>query len=139
MIVTKKYNSKTGAATLVPLLVLVGGTAALMFIQQIWIGFIFVAIAVSFIASVFLKTYYQLTDNNLLIVTCGFFYKITIPIMNIETIRPTRNPISSPALSLDRLELRYENGNRVLLSPANRPDFIASLQQVNASIKILDK
>lgn len=47
----------------------------------------------------------------------------------IEEVKPTRNPLSSPALSLDRLAVRTGPGllSMTLISPADREDFLKLL------------
>lgn len=50
-----------------------------------------------------------------------------VPYAGLKAVRPTRNPLSSPALSLDRLHL--DSGNRFgpNISPADREGFYAAL------------
>lgn len=52
-----------------------------------------------------------------------------IPLASIVSVRPSRNPRSSPAMSLDRLCVRYGKGifNTVLISPADRRGFLDEL------------
>lgn len=47
----------------------------------------------------------------------------------ISAVRPTRNPLSSPALSLDRLRVEYGRGflSAVMISPAPRDEFLDEL------------
>ena len=47
---------------------------------------------------------------------------------SIEEVVPTRNPLSSPALSLDRLRIRY-SGSRmgIMISPENKAIFMQDL------------
>lgn len=47
----------------------------------------------------------------------------------IKEVKPTRNPLSSPALSLDRLEIRTSHKwfNTILISPADREGFVQAL------------
>jgi len=47
----------------------------------------------------------------------------------IQQVKPTHNPLSSPALSLDRLEIRTGSGlfSAIMISPANREEFLATL------------
>ena len=45
------------------------------------------------------------------------FLRWRIPIGDIESITPTRNPLSSPALSLDRLEIRHRADSRIIRAP----------------------
>lgn len=52
-----------------------------------------------------------------------------IPLDRITEVRPTHNPLSSPALSLDRLAIRHGHGltGRTLISPADREAFLGDL------------
>ena len=61
-----------------------------------------------------------------LFVRCGPF-SWTIPIREIESIESTSSALSSPALSLDRLRIRY--GQRwVMISPEPRQAFLQQLE-----------
>ncbi len=73
-----------------------------------------------------LNTRYGL-DTSLLSVRCGPFHS-RIPIADIQSITPTRNPLSSPALSLDRLRIEYGHNRHVLISPRDRERFTRDLQ-----------
>jgi hypothetical protein len=53
-----------------------------------------------------------------------------IVLETIEEVRPTRNPLSAPAWSLDRLRIDYRKGERLrfnLISPENKEAFLAEL------------
>jgi hypothetical protein len=54
-----------------------------------------------------------------------------IPLANITEVRPTHNPLSSPALSLDRLWVQYGPSlfKAVMISPADRERFLDELAQ----------
>jgi hypothetical protein len=53
-------------------------------------------------------------------------FKWRVPLSDIDSVRPSRNPLSSPATSLDRLHVRY--GKRsVLISPEDKPGFLRAL------------
>jgi hypothetical protein len=52
-----------------------------------------------------------------------------IPIDEITSIEPTHNPASSPALSLDRLVIRYGHGAELMVSPKDKSGFIAELKK----------
>jgi hypothetical protein len=49
-----------------------------------------------------------------------------VPLAAIESIEPTSNPLSSPALSLDRWRIRY-GGKRIMVSPADPDAFLRAL------------
>lgn len=77
-----------------------------------------------FVAWIFVATHYTL-DKEVLMVRSGPI-SWRIPLADIERVKPSRNPLSSPALSMDRLEIRY--GKRsVLISPADREGFLQDL------------
>jgi hypothetical protein len=52
-----------------------------------------------------------------------------VPLADITEVRPTHNPLSSPALSLDRLHVQYGPGffKAVMISPADREGFLDDL------------
>ncbi|MBX3323202.1 MAG: PH domain-containing protein [Phycisphaeraceae bacterium] len=54
-----------------------------------------------------------------------------IALAKIVEVRPTRNPLSSPALSLDRLHVRFGQGvfKAVMISPAERDCFLSDLAE----------
>jgi hypothetical protein len=66
-------------------------------------------------------TRYEVRGDDLL-VRCGPF-KWHIRISSIESVSETRNPLSSPALSLDRLRVDYDNGRWMMVSPADKSAF----------------
>jgi hypothetical protein len=70
-------------------------------------------------------TYYEVSGNTLRIV-CGP-YRQRISIGDITAVEPTRSPLSSPALSLDRLRIRHGKSRRVLVSPADKRGFVRAL------------
>jgi hypothetical protein len=52
-----------------------------------------------------------------------------IPIDDIISTEPSHNPASSPALSLDRLVIRYGQGAELMISPKEMAEFIAELKK----------
>lgn len=54
-----------------------------------------------------------------------------IPLHSIREVRRTRNPLSSPALSLDRLHLQFGDGffKAVMISPLDRDEFLADIRE----------
>lgn len=71
------------------------------------------------------STRYTVT-HELLIVRSGPF-RWHIPRSEISEIQPSRSFLSSPALSLDRLEIKYGAGKSILVSPADKEAFIRAL------------
>ena len=81
--------------------------------------------SVVLIGSLMLGTYYTV-DKGVLRVVCGPF-RWRIAIKDIISVTPSRNPLSSPALSLDRLLIRYGKGRRILVSPDDKRAFLRAV------------
>ncbi len=54
-------------------------------------------------------------------------FRWNIPIGEIQSVRESRSVLSSPALSLRRIEITYGRGRRILLSPADREGFLKAI------------
>lgn len=77
-------------------------------------------------AWIVLTTRYDLADDWLLVRSGPFRWRI--PIADITAVTPTRSPLSSPALSLDRLRIEYGAGRAVMISPADKDGFLRALE-----------
>ncbi|MCG9491355.1 PH domain-containing protein [Acinetobacter pittii] len=76
------------------------------------------------------NTYYVVENNTLIIKSLVFRWKININ--DITQIEPTHNPLSSPALSLDRLKIYYmKNGEvtSVMISPKDKETFLQAINK----------
>jgi hypothetical protein len=80
---------------------------------------------IAFIGWIWFGTGYEIFDNELKI-RCGPFRE-RIPLQEIKEIKKTRSPLSSPACSLDRMEIKYGKSKRVMISPADQEGFIKML------------
>ena len=107
----------------------------IMIVNQIWIGFLINLITTLFIAYTLLTTQYTINKSELRI-QCGFLYDETVTIDKIISITESRNPISSPAASLDRLELKLKNTHSILISPKEKDGFIDHILQINPAVKV---
>jgi len=126
----QKFPSKIGpeiilliSASQVPL-------TLIMIFQKEWAGLLISALAIVFTIHMFKNTYY-LVDDQYLTVRCSFFVNQRIALSDIQTIRPTNNPISAPAASLDRLEIRFGYRKSVIISPRDKQTFINAIQAAN--------
>ena len=72
-------------------------------------------------------TYYQV-DAKTLIVRSGPFRWI-IPLEEITQVNVSTSALSSPALSLERLEIHYGENKRILVSPQNPEAFLGAIGQ----------
>ena len=75
----------------------------------------------------FYTTHYVVKDEVLQIQSGPF--KWTIPIVSINQVVETSNPLSSPALSLRRLKIVYDNNKSVMVSPKDRYEFLVAIGQ----------
>ena len=100
--------------------------------KAIFLAFIFLPFIVLMLMP-FFGTKYTLSDGHLLI-NNGFSTQ-RIELTDITYIIPTRNMISAPALSLDRLEVDYKN-KKVLISPKDKRLFYQEIKARNPIIVI---
>jgi hypothetical protein len=70
---------------------------------------------------------YGITDES--IVVRHGLVRQKIPLRDITEVYPTHNPLSAPALSLDRLYIRFGEGffKAAMISPADKEGFLAEL------------
>lgn len=61
---------------------------------------------------------------------------VKIDIHSIKRIYKTNNPLSSPALSLDRIAIVYNKYDEVLISPKLKKEFVDELLKINPTIQI---
>ena len=59
-----------------------------------------------------------------------------IDIHSIKKVYRTNNPLSSPALSLDRIAIVYNKYDEILISPKEQSAFIAHLLSINPNIVV---
>ena len=93
-------------------------------LSVIFVGIIFL------ISCLFYTIQYKIEGGNL------FVWRTKIDIKSIRKVYETRNPLSSPALSLDRIAIVYNKFDEVLISPVERDDFIQELLKVNPNIEV---
>lgn len=130
---TREFRSKIDGWLLLVLLagcvMAVAGLAVALyqgpFGAQLVLVIIAVLLALALILSVLLHTLYRVDARTLTVISGPFRWRI--PVAEIESVRPTRNPLSSPALSLDRLRIEYSGGKRMLVSPADKAGFMKAI------------
>jgi fatty acid desaturase len=107
----------SGAATLAVLWA--GGGGAVAVVPLVLVG---AALPLWLLVS----PHYTLSQSELLIRSGPFRWRVSL--RDVRSIRPTRNPLSSPALSLDRLRLEYGRGKWIMISPADKEAFVRALE-----------
>jgi len=88
------------------------------------------------------NTYYEIGEDGLLI-RGGLGKGRTIAYDRITSVCRTRNPVSSPALSMDRVEIRYvyksgKASDIAIISPLDREEFFKRLKEKNNDIDVSD-
>ena len=85
------------------------------------------------IINIYTNTYYTIDDEKLTLrVRSGFLVDSKYDINKITKIRNTRTWLSSPALSMDRIEISVGRYNKVVISPQNKAQFISNNQRRRA-------
>lgn len=131
----KVYKSKLGLELIIPLAFIFGTILYMSVRDEKWIALSIILLTISFIFHVFVSIKYTIEKENLNI-KCGFFINQNIDIKTIYKISETYNPLSSPAGSIDRLEIKYNKFDSVLVSPKDKSGFIRSLKLINPVIQV---
>ena len=129
-----RFVSKVDGWVIAVMLVAIGGMIwallSVMITETPWLVRIATAavtvLVLGLLVSLFTRTHYTIADGELRVVSGPF--RRTIPLSAITSIEPSRNPLSSPALSLDRLKISYGNKKYVLISPADKTGFLSAIE-----------
>lgn len=73
-----------------------------------------------------LSTRYTLEPRRLVVQSGPFKWHIAVA--DITSITPSSNPLSSPALSLDRLRIDYGRSSSLMISPHNKDQFVRDIE-----------
>jgi hypothetical protein len=85
------------------------------------------SLVVALIISIMIGTHYTVTRDLLVIRSGPFRFKVALH--QIESVRESRSPLSSPALSMDRLLIRYGKRRRIMVSPDDKAGFLKAIGQ----------
>ena len=102
-----------------------------------WVSVVLIVVVWAFVASIIWPLYYEITPSEL-VVRSGFLHW-EIPLNSIEHVHPSRNILTSPALSLDRLRIDYlQNGKTrfMLISPKDKTGFLQNLAQNSSELEV---
>lgn len=110
-------------------------TTAITTLEGEWAPLLIHAAIFFFVGHLFFTTCY-VVEGNMLQVKSSILVNIKIDIGTIRKIKETNNPLSSPALSLDRLWIDYGKGGAVMISPKDKEGFIRHILQINPSIEV---
>ena len=87
------------------------------------VGIVLLALGLPFWMMV--ATDYQI-DDGLLRIRSGPF-RWTLPVDAITSVEPSNSPRSAPALSIDRLQICYDNDRIILVSPKDKTGFLRAI------------
>lgn len=131
----KIYKSKVGPELILTLSVILGSVFGLMVYDSNGPGITISLVTALFVGHLLMTTYYQIQGSQLRI-RSGFVVDKTVDITMIKKVTATRNIISAPAASLDRLELLYNQYETVLISPKDKAGFISELLAIKPDIEV---
>lgn len=131
----KTFKSKIGFGLSMLIAAILIGTSIPMLLGDtiVWLGLIMNWIVGCFIVYLFTNIHYVI-DGTLLHIKCGCLYNKQIDISTIHRIEESRNPLSSPAASMDRLEIGYNKFNSILISPKEKQKFIEEMLKINPDV-----
>jgi len=129
------YKSKIDIGLTFPIFIVLFGVGGLMVFMRVWAGLAIILLLLTFIIHMLLTTQYKIIGKSLRIKS-GIFVNKSVSIDTIRTITETNSILSSPANSLDRLELRYNKFERIIISPKDKDGFIKILSELNPNIEI---
>ena len=92
---------------------------------QAWAVIAILVLVFLLVLSVLFGTSYRVDRKDLRIASGPFRWRIKLA--EISSIAETRNPLSSPALSLDRVRINYGKRRWVMVSPADKEGFYAAI------------
>ncbi|SDM25459.1 PH domain-containing protein [Catalinimonas alkaloidigena] len=130
----KVYTSQKGEIVSIVLWVPLLGMLGFSLWDGKWVMALIMIATCALTAVVWYGTRYQIVGE-MLVVKVGPLTTSTLPISRIREIRRTQTLLAAPANSLDRLEIRYNRYDMLVVSP-ERPDaFVADLQRINPHIR----
>lgn len=129
------YKSKIDIGLILPIFIVLFGVGVLLVFIRAWVGFAIILLLLTFMIHMLLTTQYKIVGKTLRIKS-GIFVNKSVNIDTISKISETDSILSSPANSLDRLELRYNKFERIIISPKDKDGFINILSELNPSIEV---
>jgi Bacterial PH domain len=100
-----------------------------------WLGYLGIVL-IAVIIVFFSKTTQYIVNDTQLVIQCMFIVNEKIDIRKIRKIEKTSNMLSSPALSLDRIAIKYNTFDEIYISPKEKQFFIDELLLINPTIEV---
>lgn len=101
---------------------------------EVWICYGITALLIIGLFILMLRLRYVI-DSRFLTIKMSFWTK-KIDIKTIRKIEKNRTLLSSPALSIDKIEIFYNKYDSILISPKEKTKFIANLLEINPEIEV---
>jgi hypothetical protein len=95
--------------------------------SMLWLPLTLTGLVAVFVLWVMLSTYYEFQGEVLVAHSGPFSWRV--PLQDIIGVRESNSVRSGPALSMDRLEITFGAGRVLLVSPADKPGFLAALHR----------
>lgn len=131
----REFKSKVGWWYHLLILLVIGGCIRAFLGTNFWMMAAMLLVALS-VLHIFFNTYYRITADGQLVAHCSIFPEKKIAVTDIDCIESSVMPVSSYALSLDRLMIWSHGKVWMLISPRNTADFIKQLKKINPDIKL---
>ena len=130
----KTYKSKVDVWLAILVFLPLGYAFYETFLKEEWSQLLVLSSVILCVIYVFNSVEYRI-ENNILSVKIGFLLFRRVNINEVLKVEKTNNPLSAPALSLQRLEIVYAKGH-LLISPKERENFINELLRINPNIQV---
>lgn len=135
----KSYRSKIDIWLVIILIFTFGYSPYDSLVNQNWQKFRLTVLIFSIFSFIFIFIFLSLKyviEDEFLIIKMNFFIIKKIKISEIKSVAKSIDFTSSPALSIDRLSIKYGKFDEVLISPKNKEAFANDLSNVNTEIII---
>ena len=98
------------------------------------ITYLVIGLTVWLVLGIYFRTFYTVEEDIVKVVSGPFRWKV--PISEITSIRSTKSILSSPALSMDRLEIKYGNYKYIIISPEDKDGFVQQIVRRNEKVQV---
>jgi membrane protein YdbS with pleckstrin-like domain len=98
---------------------------------------LWVALSVLAIVVIALIPTKYVIEGRTISIQCGLMaWEFTaFPVEDVQSVRPTHNPLASPALSLDRLKVQLASRRSILISPKDKAGFLRAVAALDPRLR----
>jgi hypothetical protein len=91
------------------------------------LSFILVSVGVALPLWMLINTSYKIEDRMLIIKNGPLTWRVKLD--SIKSVMPTRDSASSPALSMDRIRIKYGQYRSIMVSPEDKDNFLSEIKE----------